>query len=123
MAAPALARRIVLLKACPSRIPVRERIRVWRPRGRRRNGGTPTLIPEQILAAKTEVDGGEPWGIGRAVAIPLGGEAATVARSDPVLRSHQRCFRSKPKRSLAARRLNSASAAGSLPMRQSARLT
>jgi hypothetical protein len=120
---PALARRIVLLKACPSRMPLREQIRGWRPKGRSRNSGTPTLIPGNILAAKTEVDGGEPWGIGLAMAIPLGGEAATVARSDPVLRSHQRCFTSKPKRSLAARRLNSASAAGSLPIRQSARLT
>lgn len=87
MAAPALARRIVLLKACPSR-PVRERIRGGRPKGRRRSSGTPTLIPGKILAAKTEVDGGEPWGICLAMTIPLGGDAATVAMSDPVLRSH-----------------------------------
>jgi hypothetical protein len=32
----------------------------WSTKCRPRNGGTPTLIPERILAAKTQFDGGKP---------------------------------------------------------------
>ena len=123
MVLPALARRTVQIKACPCRMPVRHWSCGWRLKRRPRNGGTGILIPASILAAKTQFDGGRPWGIRPAVAVVLGGERVTVALLDFFLRGHQRCFTSKPKRSLAARRLNSVSADGSLPMRQSARLT
>jgi len=119
----ALPSRTVQPKACARCVPVRQRSCGWRPKGRPRRDGTPTLIPVTIVAAKTQVDGDGQQGIRLTLVIPLAGDGATVTMSDFFLRNHRRCFTSKPKRLLAARRLNSAGADGSPPMRQSARLT